>query len=248
MAGTYTDIVDIVAPSSAVAGEAVPVTIKIKNIWTDYVYVAAIGIWDSEERFIDWLKEWIPAGATRSFSGSFIMPNRGVTIHAYTYFQAGDGNWYSDDEAEKDVALAEVFEGTISRKELEYDGARANIPAFNIPQGERGLVHIWGRNDMGTPQKLGIKWIVEDPDGYQVEEYVDWAFGYYQPGRDHEFIGGRFDLDKPGIYTIWVGLMMNYDDPEYVDTYSGRLCTVEAAVPEPSFRGFGIAEYQTVGG
>ncbi|GAI65796.1 unnamed protein product, partial [marine sediment metagenome] len=31
MAGKYTDIVDIVAPSNAVAGEEVPVTVRVKN-------------------------------------------------------------------------------------------------------------------------------------------------------------------------------------------------------------------------
>lgn len=128
MPGTYTDIVAIEAPDSARVGESVPVTIKIKNTWTDYVHVAAIGIWDSEERFIDWLMEWIPAGVTHSFSGSFVMPDRDVTIHAYSYFQAADGNWLFDDEAEKAVSLAEVFEGTISRKELKYDNVTEPIP------------------------------------------------------------------------------------------------------------------------
>ncbi|GAI39775.1 unnamed protein product, partial [marine sediment metagenome] len=113
-------IVDIVAPSSAQAGETVPVTIKIKNIWTGYVHVYAVGVWDSEERFIDWLDYWIPAGSTHSFSGSFTMPNRDVTIHAYSHYQAADDYLYVDDEAQTSVALAEVFEGTISRKELEF--------------------------------------------------------------------------------------------------------------------------------
>lgn len=129
MAGTYSDIVEIVAPSSARAGEEAPVTIKIKNIWTDYVHVAAIGIYDSEERFIDWLMDWIPAGATYSFSGSFIMPARGVTIYAYSAYEAEDG-WYFDDSAEQAIALEEVYQGTLSRKELEYDEARANIPVW----------------------------------------------------------------------------------------------------------------------
>jgi len=129
MAGTYTDIVEIVAPSSARAGETVPVTIKIRNKWTASVHVAAIGIYDSEERFIDWLTYWIPAGETHSFSGAFVMPARDVTIHAYSYYQAEDG-WYSDDEAEKAVSLAEVFAGTISRKELEYDERSAGIPVY----------------------------------------------------------------------------------------------------------------------
>ncbi|MBA7511385.1 hypothetical protein ES705_03378 [subsurface metagenome] len=128
--GVYTDIVQIVAPSSAIAGETVPVTIKIKNIWTGSVHVYAIGVLDSEDRFIDWLDYWISAGATHSFSGSFTMPNRDVTIHAYSYYEAEDGYLYSDDEAAKDIALAappEVFEGTISRKELKYDSVTGPI-------------------------------------------------------------------------------------------------------------------------
>ena len=137
MAGTYSDIVDIVAPGSAVAGETVPVTIKIKNIWTGYLHVAAVGVYDSEERFIDWPDYWIPAWVTHSFSGSFVMPyyppGKIITIHAYSYYEGEGGAWYSDDEAEKDVVLVappEVFEGTISRKEVEYDGSRAGIPAY----------------------------------------------------------------------------------------------------------------------
>ena len=130
MAGTYSEIVEIVAPSSAVAGESVPVTIKIKNIWTGYLHVYAVGVWDSEERFIDWLDYWIPSGSTHSFSGSFVMPARNVTIHAYSYYEDADGYLRFDDEAEKPVSLEEVFSGAISRKELEYDASRAGIPVY----------------------------------------------------------------------------------------------------------------------
>ena len=105
MAGTYTDVVEIVAPSSAVAGQTVSVTIKIKNKYTSIIGVAAIGVWDSEVRFIDWLTANIPAGATQSFSGSFIMPSRRVTIHGYSYYYGTDGNYHFDDERTKDVAL-----------------------------------------------------------------------------------------------------------------------------------------------
>ena len=105
MAGTYTDIVDIAVSASARAGDLVLVTIWIKNTWSDSVRVAAIGIMDAAERFIDWQYSWIPAGATQSFSGSFIMPNRDVTIHAYSYYEGVDGWMYFDDEAEKDVSL-----------------------------------------------------------------------------------------------------------------------------------------------
>jgi len=247
MPGTYTDIVDIVAPSSAVAGETVSVTIKIKNTYSASVHVSAIGIWDSEERFIDWLDYWIPAGQTHSFSGSFAMPDRDVTIHAYSYYEDSEGYWRYDDEAQKDVSLAEVLEGTISKKRLEHDGTYDSILAYDIPQGERGLVHIWGRNDTASYQTLGIGWVVTDPDGLVVERHEDdWAAGWVGGGQDREFIGGRFNLDKVGTYRIAIALYMNSADPVEVDNYSGALCTVEAAVPEPEFRGFSIREYQTV--
>ena len=249
MAGTYTQILEIVAPSSAKAGDWVAVTIKVKNIWTDYVGVWTAGIYDSAERFIDF-EDWIPAGSTHEYMGGFIMPDRNITIHAYTYYLAADG-YHFDDEAEKRVSLAvappppEPYAGTIIGIELEHNGTQEGLPVYNIPQGQRGLVHIWGRNDMSTTQALGIDWVVRDPDGIEVEHYWDWSYGH-GPGDDHEFIGGRFNLAKPGTYTISVALSMNPADPEIVDSYSGNLCTVEAAVPEPEFRGFGVTEYITV--
>lgn len=96
----------------------------------------------------------------------------------------------------------------------------------SVPIGQRGLVHIWGRNDTSIAQKLGISWVVTDPDGLVVEEYSDWEAFTTGPGEEHEFIGGRFNLDKPGIYTINVGLLMNPDNPAYVDIYYGDLCQV----------------------
>lgn len=247
MAGTYTDIIEIVAPSSATAGETVPVTINIRNKYSASLHVAAVGIYDTEQRFIDWLDYWIPAGATHSFSGSFIMPDRDVTIHAYSYYEDAEGYWRFDDEAAKDVSLAEVFAGIISRKELEYNEARASIPAFDIPQNKTGLVHIWGRNNMSTTQRLGISWLVYDPDGALIEEYTTWeAWPHTSPGGSHEFIGGRFNLNKPGTYIINVGLFMNPAAPIYVDSYYGSLCTVTPAVPEPEFRDFGVKQYSTV--
>lgn len=244
--GVYTEIVDIIAPDSAAEGERVDVTVKVKNIDTVYDHlVACVAIYDGSAHFID-EAVIISRGGTHSFSGHFSMPNESIIIYAYSYYPYYQ-EWILDDQASKDITLAEVFEGKISRKELEYDGSRASIPALNIPQDERGLVHIWGRNDMSTSQRMGIWWQVKDPDGVVVEEYATWeAWPYTSPGSAHEFIGGRFYLDKPGTYTIAVQLFMNPDDQVVVDDYYGNLCTVAAAVPEPEFSGFGISEYQTV--
>ena len=247
MAGIYTDVVDIVAPSSAAAGQTVSVTIKIKNIYSASVHVAAVGVYDSETRFIDWLDAWISPGATKSFSGSFTMPNKNVTINAYSYYEDINGYWRYDDAMSKNVALAVVYKGKISKKELEYDEARASIPASNIPQNKRGLVHIWGRNDMTTTQRMGIWWRVTDPAGSIVEEYSTWeALPYTGPGSTHEFIGGRFTLSKAGTYRIDVALYMNPADPQIVDRYTGTLCTVSAVVPEPEFAGFRVSDYSKI--
>ncbi|GAJ19258.1 unnamed protein product, partial [marine sediment metagenome] len=67
--------------------------------------------------------------------------------------------WVQDDHSYVDIALAEVVEpykGTISRVELEYNQSQDPVPVSNIPQGERGRVHVWGRNDMATTQRMGI--------------------------------------------------------------------------------------------
>ncbi|MBA7543916.1 hypothetical protein ES705_36259 [subsurface metagenome] len=247
MAGKYTDILEIVAPSSAKAGDWVNVTIKVKNIWTATVGVWTLGLYNSVERLIDF-EDWIPAGSTHEYGGAFKMPDKDVVIHAYTYYLAEDG-YHFDDEAEKRVSLAappEPYAGTIIGIELEHDGIQEGLPVYNIPQGQRGLVHVWGRNDMATTQRLGIHWLVYDPDGIVVEDYEDWSLLSYRQGTDHQFIGGRFNLAKPGTYTISIALSMNPADPEIVDSYYGNLCTVEEAVPESAFRGFDVTEYITV--
>ncbi len=104
----------------------------------------------------------------------------------------------------------------------------------SVPIGQEGLVHIWGQNNSALERELGISWIVRDPDGLLVELYpenkdIEWsATG---PGKDHEFIGGRFEFFKEGIYTIDVKLFMNPDSPTVVDSYEGALCTTTPEVP-----------------
>ncbi|GAI35673.1 unnamed protein product, partial [marine sediment metagenome] len=103
--------------------------------------------------------------------------------------------------------------------------------ASSVPIGQRGLVHITGRNDTPVTQDLGISWLVRDPDGGVVEEYSDWSYGH-GPGDDHEFIGGRFDFTKAGTYTIRADLLMGSPaNPVIVDSYQGDLCTTTTEVP-----------------
>ena len=101
----------------------------------------------------------------------------------------------------------------------------------SVPIGERGIVTIWGRNDVSIDQKMGISWKVKDPDGAVVEEYSKWEAFATAPGDEQAFIGGRFDLNKLGTYTIAVNLLMNPANPVVVDSYAGDLCTTTTEVP-----------------
>jgi len=110
---------------------------------------------------------------------------------------------------------------------VEFPFTRLLAMSSSVPIGTRGLVHVWGRNDMGTTQQMGILWEVRDPDGVLVERYSDWEmWPYTSPGTEHEFIGGRFDIDKTGNWTISIDLLMNPDSPVVVDSYDGVLCSV----------------------
>jgi len=248
--GAFTEIVDIVAPSSAPAGSRVDITVKIKNLYSSTIGIMVGGA--LEYGVSPWPTITFPSpsanvgpGATYSFNGYFTMPSVAVTIHAYSYYYA-EGSWYFDDERTKNVTVAVVYQGTISRKELEYNESRAAIPASNIPKDKRGLVHIWGRNDMTTTQQMGIWWEVKDPGGIIRETYAKWETFWTGPGNAQEFIGGRFNLDKTGTWTIAVQLFMNPADQVVVDDYYGTLCTVAAVVPEPEFAGFGVTDYSKI--
>ena len=107
----YAQIVEIVAPSQAKSGERVDITVRIKN-----TYSAVIGIMVGgalEYGVSPWPGITFPsnsanvnAGVTYSFSGYFTMPNKAVTIHAYSYWYGADSAWHFDDEKTKSVNLA----------------------------------------------------------------------------------------------------------------------------------------------
>ena len=109
----YADIIEIVAPGEAQAGSRVDITVKIKN-----TYSAAIGIMAGgalEYGVSPWPGIIFPepsanvnGGVTYSFAGYFTMPDKKVTIHAYSYYYGADGSWHFDDEMTKVVNLVSV--------------------------------------------------------------------------------------------------------------------------------------------
>jgi len=111
----YADIVEIIVPSEAKPGDRVDITVRIKNTYSSSVGIMAGGA--LEYGVSPWPGISFPdpsanvdGGATHSFSGYFTMPDKRVTIHAYSYYYGSDGYWHFDDEMTRTVNLAEEIE------------------------------------------------------------------------------------------------------------------------------------------
>lgn len=122
----YADIVEIRAPSEAVAGSRVDITVRIKNLYTSTIGIMAGGA--LEYGVTPWPGISFPddtanvaAGATHSFAGSFMMPDRTVKIHAYSYYYGADGYWHFDEEEVKSVRLKELVSEFGSIEIIRYE-------------------------------------------------------------------------------------------------------------------------------
>jgi hypothetical protein len=107
----YADIIEIAAPSQAAAGSRVDITVRVKNLYSSPIGIMVGGA--LEYGVSPWPGITFPsnsanvgAGATYSFSGYFYMPDKGVTIHTYSYWYGADNAWHFDDEMTKAVNLA----------------------------------------------------------------------------------------------------------------------------------------------
>ncbi len=90
--------------STAIAGQRVGVRIVIWNKHSAPIYFQAFGIVNTTDRFIN-QKAWIPANSSMYFDGAFTMPNKTVTVNAYSYYQDDTGAWRSDASASKEVVF-----------------------------------------------------------------------------------------------------------------------------------------------
>jgi hypothetical protein len=181
----------------------------------------------------DWETFWTAPGNAEQFhSDDFRLAFTGDWTVKIEFLMNPDNPIVVDSyEGRMCTVLPEAAEyaGTITRKELEYDSYQGPIPIDGVPIENRGLVHIWGRNDTDENQKMGIAWEVKDPDNITLETYSAFETIWTGPGNAQHFIGGRFDMNKPGQYRITVVLLENPDNPIEVDSFDGVLCTVTSA-------------------
>jgi len=106
-AGGWTSIVSISAPAQAAAGQVVDIEVRVQNIGDFGFYIAVTAQQDGVDIPMSPDYAGVDPGATQSFSGSFTMPNHGVTLSAWSFFWDGTA-WIQDDYATRDIALIEV--------------------------------------------------------------------------------------------------------------------------------------------
>ena len=104
-AGAYTDIVSIIAPSSAKYGDVVSITVKVKNLYTVAIYIAVTGRYNGVDIAFSPDYATVGAGATYTFTGSFTMPNKSIKLEAWSFYWTGT-EWYQDDYEYVNIALA----------------------------------------------------------------------------------------------------------------------------------------------
>ncbi len=115
----YADVIEIIAPSQAAPGSRVDIAVRVKNTYSGVISIMVGGALEygvTPWPGVDFPENWInvDSGAVHTFSGSFIMPDRRVTIHAYSYWYGADGYWYYDDELTRSVDVTTVPEPSIS--------------------------------------------------------------------------------------------------------------------------------------
>jgi len=119
----YADIIEIAAPAEAMQGSRVDITVRIKNTYSSAIGILAAGA--LEYGVSPWPGIIFPepsanvnGGVTYSFAGYFTMPDKKVTIHAYSYYYGADGSWHFDDEMAKAVNLVSVPESQFGSIEI----------------------------------------------------------------------------------------------------------------------------------
>ena len=109
----YAEVIEITAPGEVQAGSRVDITVKVKNAFSSAIGVMVGGA--LEFGVSPWPGISFPepstnvnGGAMYSFAGYFTMPDKKVTIHAYSYYYGADGSWHFDDEMTRIVNVVAV--------------------------------------------------------------------------------------------------------------------------------------------
>jgi|GEM_PF-2238716 len=102
--GAYTDIVAIYGPAEAAYGETVTIQVVVKNLAAYAIYIAVTGSYDGVSPTFSPDYASVGAGATYTFTTTFTMPNKGITLDVWSYYWTGTA-WYQDDHEAVYISL-----------------------------------------------------------------------------------------------------------------------------------------------
>jgi hypothetical protein len=109
MANTFiTDIITAVGGEPrdyASPGEAVVVSVRLKNLGGQGLYIKTTGVWDSSQLSFTPSDAWAEYLQTIYFLSNFTMPNGNVKVTAYGWWWDGY-QWVNGSWKEKDLLLA----------------------------------------------------------------------------------------------------------------------------------------------
>jgi hypothetical protein len=111
---------------------------------------------------------------------------------------------------------------------IEKDTGYGTEAPGEWPFNHTGYMRIVARNEMDTPQAMGIGWTIKYPGGEVAQTYSlapnDWPT--IPSGQMIQVTGYDIDFNISGIWLINVDVLMNVALPELVDRYTGTLVEV----------------------
>lgn len=223
--GVLLFITSVQVPSSAAAGTVVDVKVTVGNPGpTVFTYAAVTGVYNAVEFPFSPVYHELPPDTSKSFIGQFVMPSRDVSITVYAFYWASNKWNGPDDQQTVIVKLGEgAPSGRMTRKYIKHDGsALQDIPAGDIPLNDSTQIHVYCEHDHPSVKRLGVDWVIKDPDGHVADRYdAEDNVAAQKEKHFYDYSGPR--LTKAGIYTIDIKF---YVEGTLVDSYSGTLCTV----------------------
>lgn len=102
--GAYTNIVAIYGPAEAAYGEIVSLQVVVKNLTGYTIYISVTGSCDGISLTLSPDYVNVGTGATYTFTTTFTMPNKGITLDAWSFYWAGT-EWYQDDHKAVSITL-----------------------------------------------------------------------------------------------------------------------------------------------
>ena len=221
--GTKTNIVEIVAPSSAVVGASVPVIVRIKNISGEGINIMVGGVMNNGANVTFPADQvYTPAGWVAEFIGGFVMPSVGVTITIHSYYKsASDYAWYYDESKTKSITLNQTI------RTLEVDIPNNNWGYVTTAPASIEGRSIWHNGDTGTfVDGTNVQVRAWPYTGYYFEKWSDEINGgvstnnpeYVQPMTEHRAVKCHFNEEAPIIPDQTLEVDIPHNDWGYVTT------------------------------